>query len=71
MTHTNTRTLIDVLHEEIERNQDLVALYQTIPTGAFGATLIQADIDAAVDALASGDVVAMLRTYQALKENAE
>ena len=36
--------------------------------GAFAATLIRMHLDKAAAAMAEGDVVAMLRAYQALKE---
>lgn len=36
--------------------------------GRFAAQMMRADLDAAAKALAEGDVVAMLRAYQSLKD---
>jgi len=62
-------SLAAALPEEIKRNQELKALYDGIPTGMFGSTMIQADINEGLDALASGDVVRMLQAYEKLKDN--
>lgn len=62
-------TLGDALPAEIKRCQALLPHYDAIgPVGAFGKAMIQADIDAAIKAMAEGDVVAMLRAYNALKD---
>jgi hypothetical protein len=61
--------LAEALTKEIERNRELLKLYQEIPTGAFGATMINADIKAGIEALASGDVVAIARAYEKMKDN--
>ena len=61
-------TLGDALPREIERCQELLVAYAEIgPAGAFGAAMIRADIAAAHKAMMEGDVVAMLRAYEALK----
>lgn len=64
-----TTTLGEELPIEIKRNQELKKIYDDVPTGFIGASLIQLDIDAAVKALADGDVVAMLVAYDKLKGN--
>jgi len=51
----------------MNRCRDLIKIYDTIPTGAFGAAMIKQDIVAAEKAMASGDTVQMLRYYKALK----
>ena len=63
-------TLGDALPREIARVRDHVLPHylEIGPAGFFGATMIRADLDAAVKALAEGDVVAMVRCYQTLKE---
>lgn len=61
--------LMEGLLHEIERNRELLSEYQSIPTGAFGAMLVAADIKDAEKALASGDTVEMLRVYNALQNN--
>lgn len=63
-------TVGDDIQVQIKRNQELVQQYIAIgPTGKFGVMMIQRDIDAAVKALAEGDCVAIVRTYEALKNN--
>ena len=49
------------------RDEVLPAYLEIGPAGAFAATLIRADLDAAAKAMAEGDVVAMLRAYESLK----
>lgn len=61
-------TLADALPKEIERCQELLTAYSEIgPAGVFGAMMIRRDIAAAHKAMMDGDVVAMLRAYEALK----
>jgi len=60
-------TLMGGLLYEIERCSKLKAMYDTIPAGTFGAIMIQRDIDNAKAAIASGDVVEMIRCYKACK----
>lgn len=51
------------------RVREVLSQYHAIgPNGAFGAMMIEADLRAADEALASGDVVRILRAYQTLKE---
>jgi len=59
--------LAEGLKEELERNRTLLKLYQGIPGGWFGVGIIKNKIKQAEDAMADGDVVAMLRTYEDLK----
>lgn len=54
---------------EIKRNQELQKMYQEIPTGFIGASMIQLDIDAAIKALAEGDIIKILTAYEKLKAN--
>lgn len=63
------KNLAEALAEEIQRNRELLEEYKRIPTGVFGATMIDLDIKNAVDALASGDVVEMAQAYEAMKDN--
>jgi hypothetical protein len=56
------------LPKEMARVRDeLLPLYDAIPTGKFAATLMRGDLDAATKALAEGDVVSMVRVYDRLK----
>jgi hypothetical protein len=61
--------LAEGLEREIKRNRDLLEVYKEIPTGGFGAAMIEQDINNAVSALASGDVTKMVRAYEAMKNN--
>lgn len=61
--------LMDGLLEELNRNYELLTLYKSIPTGGFGAVMIEADIKAGNNAIASGDVVEMMCAFKKLKNN--
>ena len=61
--------IAEALAKEIQRNRELLELYKEIPTGAFGAAMIDLDIKKAVDALASGDAIEMIEAYNAMKDN--
>lgn len=56
------------LPKEMKRVRDeLLPLYDAIPTGRLAATLMRNDLDRATKALAEGDVVEMIRVYESLK----
>lgn len=63
-------TLADALPREIKRVMDQRDQYLDIPDGAgmITAAMMRVSLQKAVDALASGDVIAMLRCHQDLKE---
>lgn len=62
-------TLGDDLPKEIERCQELLLQYAEIgPAGAFGAAMIKRQIARAHQAMMEGDVLDILRAYDALKE---
>lgn len=67
---TNPMTLGEALPAEMARVRDeLIPAYQSIgPAGAFGLLMLRQALDRAAKAMAEGDVVAMLRAYQELKE---
>ncbi len=62
-------TLGDALPNEMARIRDEVipAYIEIGPAGQFALAMMRADLDAATRALASGDVIAMLRSYEKLK----
>lgn len=61
-------SLAEALPREIERCQELLIDYTQIGVaGTFASMMIRADIAAAHRAMMEGDVVAMLRAYEALK----
>lgn len=53
--------------KEQARVRELLAIYKTIPTGVFGAAMIEQALRRADEAAISGDVVAILRSYEELK----
>jgi len=64
-----TKTLGDVLPDEIARVTKILGYYQEIgPAGAFGVMYIRASLDRATRALASGDIGLMLVCLNDLKE---
>lgn len=54
---------------EIIRNQELKQIYEGIPMGFIGASMIQLDIDFAIKALAEGNIINILSAYEKLKAN--
>lgn len=66
---TTGSTLGDALPKEIQRCQELLGIYKSLGhAGAFGHAMISADIAEAHKAMMEGDVVAMLRAYNKLKD---
>lgn len=66
--NTQIETLGDALPKELRRCQELLGTYIDLgPVGLFGATMIRNAIEEAQSAMASGDVVAILRAYNKLK----
>ena len=63
----STETLMDGLVSEIERCSKLKAMYDELPSGAFGALMIQGSINKAKAAIASGDIAEMIQSYNELK----
>ena len=69
MSSENTNTLADALPVECARVRVILGHYREIgPVGAIGAAFIEQDLRAADQAMASGDVVAMIRALKALQE---
>ena len=63
-----TTTLGEDLPKEMARVRDeLLPLYDAIPTGVFAATLMRVTLDEAAKAMAEGDLPAMIAAYQELK----
>lgn len=66
---TETTSLAEALPKEIQRCQEVLGWYKEIgPAGAFGHAMITASIAAAHKAMMEGDVVAMIKAYNDLKE---
>lgn len=65
---TETKTLGDALPDEIARVTEILGYYRELgPVGMFGATMIRMSLDRATRALASGDVIEMLKCLEDLK----
>lgn len=60
-------SLAEEFPKEQQRVRNLLPLYDSIPTGAFGAAMLRQVLTRAEQAAASGDVIAMLRSYEELK----
>jgi hypothetical protein len=63
-------TLGDALPKEMTRVRDvLIPQYQSIgPSGGFAISLMRNSLDRATKALTEGDLPAMIRAYEELKE---
>jgi len=63
-----TDTLGDALPREMVRVRDeILPAYDSVLFGVIAAAMMRRDLDRAAKAMATGDVVEMLRAYQALK----
>jgi len=60
--------LIEGLHQEMNRCRELLKEYDAIPIGVFGATMIRQELEAAENALAMGDTIAIIKALKDLKE---
>ncbi|MBP7337681.1 hypothetical protein [Niveispirillum sp.] len=67
--HTSPQSLGDALPQEMARVRDLIPLYQGLPhnAGAIAIAMMRQDLDTAAQALATGDVVGMIRVFESLK----
>ena len=59
--------LIDGLNTELKRAKELLDAYRSIPTGGFGAAMIQQTIDHAESSMQTGNTVEMVKAYQRLQ----
>lgn len=62
-----TQTLADAFPREQERVRNLVKVYDQIPAGAFGAAMLRQALSRAEKAAISGDITAILSSYEELK----
>lgn len=67
MTQETAETLADAFHVEQKRVRELLDMYCSIPTGSFGVLMLTGVLHRADVAASSGDVVAMLHSFQELK----
>jgi hypothetical protein len=64
-----SESLAEALPQEMARVREVLGLYKQIgPAGMFGVAMIEQDLREADQAVMSGDIVRMLRAYEALKE---
>jgi len=71
MTDEKRSSVGTELPKEMARVRDeLIPLYEGLPNncGAIGATLLRAELDAAAKAMAEGDLVAMIQSYESLRD---
>ena len=62
------REVSNVIEAIQNRVSELLRRYDDLgPVGVFAATMLRADVERADAAIASGDIVAMLRALEALK----
>jgi len=57
----------DEFPKEQARVRELLGIYKSIPTGGFGALMLEQVLKRADEAAISGDPVAILRSYEELK----
>lgn len=60
--------LIQGLHKELDRVRELLKLYEEIPEGFFGASLIKVAIKKAEQAIEEEDIVKETVAYKELKD---
>ena len=64
-----TESLAEALPKEMARVREVLGHYKEIgPAGFIGASMIEQDLRAADKAVMSGDVIAMIQSFNALKE---
>lgn len=67
--NAEVKTLAEALPEQQARVRRIIGYYREIgPAGLFAIALMEAALRRADEAAASGDVVAMLRAHEELKE---
>jgi len=63
------KILADVLLEELVRVRKILGYYKEIgPAGMFGSTMIEQSLENADKAIMTGDIVAMLKANEDLKQ---
>lgn len=63
------KSLGELLPVEQARVREILGYYKEIgPSGAFGAAMIEESLRSADEAVISGDIVAMIRAYEDLRE---
>ena len=63
-----TRNIIEGIQDECNRCRELLKQYAEIgPVGAFGAMMIQKDIEEGEAAIASGDPIRCIAAFKALQ----
>lgn len=67
MEKTTPISVGEAFPQEQARCRELLALYRTIPTGAFAALMIEQALQRADKAAISGDVLEILKSYEELK----
>jgi hypothetical protein len=68
MSAPEQKTLMDGMFDEMSRAREILKMYEEIPQGAFGASMIRQTIQRAEQAIKDNDVVEMVISFQQLKE---
>lgn len=63
-----TESLAEALPKEQERVREILAVYDSVPAGAFAAAMMRQSLSRAERAAASGDVGQMMVSLQELRE---
>jgi len=61
------KTVGEEFPKEQARVRELLEAYKSIPTGQFGAIMIEQVLQRAEKAAISGDIIAILKSYEELK----
>lgn len=64
----STQNLIEGLFAEMNRVRLIIKVYEETPAGNFAASLMKISIKECEKAIANGDVVAMVKSYQDLTD---
>lgn len=62
--------LIEGLQSEMSRVREIITEYESLPknAGKFAATIMKAEIEVAENSIATGNIIAMMRNLNSLKE---
>lgn len=60
--------LIEGLQREMNRVRELVKIYEDVPMGFIGASMLQIEIKKAEHAINTGDTIEMIRCFKSLEE---
>lgn len=64
------KNLMEALLEEISRVKEMIELYKSLPgkAGILASRLMELDVKKAEEAISSGELIDMIRIFEALKK---